>query len=330
VRIERERLIALARREVEARAEKDHLLAAYLIGSVTHGEPVLGGAADVDLVLIHGEPPSTAREVVPLSEDIHLDIAHHDRAIYAQPRALRVDPWLGPALYSPLALFDRDHLFEWAQASARGQYSRPDHVHARASALLAEARQRRAGLASARRWPSTYTSAVMDAANAVASLHGSPACGRRALMLLEARLERAGQADIFAAVLRLLGAESLQAQSVGDWVAAWARAFDECARISGDPVLSPHRRGYYLKGFQALLEEGAPHASLLGLIQTWDRVLSTLETFELAADHRSGWQAALASLELAPPTADRRADELEAFLDRVDVILERWEKDHGA
>lgn len=330
MRIERDRLIELARREVAARAEKDHLLAAYLIGSVVSGEPVLGGAADIDVVMIHAEPPSTTREIVALSEDVHLDIAHHGRGQYAQPRQLRVDPWLGPAVYAPIPLFDRDHLFEWAQAAARGQYARPDFIVQRAAALLADARRRRADLPVARRWPSTFAAAAMAAANAVASLQSAPACGRRALLVLEARLAQAGHPEVFAAVQHMLGAEALETQVAREWVAAWARAYDACARLSGDPVLSPHRRAYYLKGFQALLEDGSPQAVLLALIQTWDRILFTLEAFDLAADYRDPWQAAMSSLQLSPDTANRRADELEAFLDRVDVIVETWEKEHGA
>lgn len=329
MRIDRERLIDLARRDVESRTSGEHVLAAYLIGSVANGEPVLGGAADIDVVLIHAETPAVEREVVPLSEDVHLDIAHHGRARYAQPRLLRVDPWLGPAIYAPIPLYDREHLFEWAQAAARGQYLRADYTGLRAAALLEEARRRRADLATARRWPSTYVAAVMGAANAVASLEGAPACGRRTLRLLEARLSQAGYPEVFASVLRLLGAEAVEDHTAVEWVGAWARAYDACARLSADPLLSSHRRAYYLKGFQALLEEGAPQALLVPLIQIWDRVLSTLDVFDLAPDHRPAWQAALSSLGLEPAAAGRRADALEAFLDQIEVILETWEKDHG-
>ena len=114
-----------------------------------------------------------------------------------------------------------------------------------------------------------------------------------------------------------------------EWVAAWTRAYDACARLAGDPMLSPHRRAYYLKGFQAFLEDGAPHALLFPMIQVWDRVLSTLEVFDLAPDHRPAWESALTALGLEPAAADRRNHDLEAFLDQVEVILESWEKDHG-
>lgn len=330
MRIDRERLVELARREVEARLQTDHLVAAYLIGSVAGGEPVLGGAADIDIVMIHDESPSSRREVVPLSEDVHLDIAHHGRERYAQPRQLRVDPWLGPAVYAPIPLYDRDHLFEWAQAAARGQYLRPDHVVQRAAALLAAGRRHRADLATTTHWLTTYVAGVTAAANAVASLDSAPACGRRTLLLLEARLVQAGHPELAPEVLHLLGAEALPDQPVEQWLEAWSLAYDACARFSGDPVLSPHRRAYYRKGIQALLTSDSAPAALLPWLQTWDRVFSTLEAFDLQADHLDAWHSARAALQLASDDAARRADELETFLDRVEVILENWESEHGA
>ncbi|HET7010236.1 MAG TPA: hypothetical protein VFI11_05625 [Anaerolineales bacterium] len=330
MRVERQRLVELARREVETRVEKNGLLAAYLIGSVVSGEPVLGGSADIDLVLIHENPPTPEREIVPLSEDVHFDIAHHGRARYALPRQLRVDPWLGPAVYAPLSLFDRDHLFEWAQAGARGQYPRADFARQRASSLLDSARHLRDSLATTSYWPSTYVGAVLTGANAIASLAAPPACGRRAMLLLEARLAQAGHSEIYSAVLELIGAAGLQSRTAPDHVGAWARAYDVCARITGEPLLSRHRRAYHLKGFQALLEEGAPQALLPGLLQTWDRVMGTLETFELAANHRDDWQAALSALGLSADSTAARTAALEDYLDHIEITLEAWGREHGA
>jgi hypothetical protein len=58
--------------------------------------------------------------------------------------------------------------------------------------------------------------------------------------------------------------------------------------------------------------------------------MTTLELYEMAADHREAWQAALASLGLLPDTSASRAAALESFLDRVEVILEIWGREHGA
>jgi hypothetical protein len=330
VRITRAQLVEAARREVERRAETDGLVAAYLIGSLVHDQAVLGGAADIDLVLIHDRAPDVAREVVGLSDEVHLDIAHHHRDQYAQPRLLRLDPWLGPAIYDPLPLHDPQHLFEWAQASARGQFLRADHRAARAAAFLNRARRSQASLDIERPWVSPLARAALSGANAVATLGGQPVAGRRLLPLLEAVTAEAGCPEAHAGLVRLLGGETGQPHDFAGWVSAWGRAYDAGSSLAVEPDLLPERRGYYLRGFQAQLESATPHAVLFTLLDTWERTLSTLESFGQADEHRSAWEGALADLDLAAHDARRRLDELEAYLDHLEAFVEEWSARYGA
>ena len=330
MRITRTQLIEAARREVERRAETDGLAAAYLIGSIVHDQAVLGGAADIDLVLIHDHQPDSRREIVGLSDEVHLDIAHHHRDQYAQPRLLRLDPWLGPAIYDPLPLHDPQHLFEWAQASARGQFLRPDHRAARAGAFLQRARRLQAALDVERAWVSSFGRAALSGANAIATLAGQPVAGRRLLPLLDAAAAEAGCPEAYGGLLRLLGAETRGPLDLAGWVAAWARAFDAGSGLTAESELLPERRGYYLHGFQAQLESAAPHAVLYTLLDTWDRILSTLSAFGQAEEHRSSWEAALTRLDLTAGDAAHRLAELEAYLDHLEAFLEEWGARYGA
>lgn len=330
MRITQAQLIELARGEVGRRADGDGLTAAYLIGSVVHDQAVLGGSADIDLVLIHNAQPLLDREIVPLSDDVHIDIAHHSRERYAQPRLLRHDPWLGPAIYDPLPLHDPEHFFEWAQASARGQFLRPDHRLARANAFLDKAREIRTVLASDRPWVSPFLRAAMDGANAVASLAGQPAAGRRILSRLRTAAQEAGHSEAYHGLLRLLGADLCGAHELPDWVTAWARAYDALQVLPVETDLSPERRAYYLKGFQAQLEADEPHLVLWTLLETWDRAIATLAAYSESEDHLPAWQAARATLGLADADALRRFDELETYLDDREVTLEGWSEHQGA
>jgi hypothetical protein len=330
VRISRTLLVDVARQEVERRAEADGLVAAYLIGSLVHDQAVLGGAADVDLVLIHDHEPEQRREIVGLSDEVHLDIAHHHRATYAQPRRLRLDPWLGPAIYDPLPLYDPQHVFEWAQASARGQFLRADHRAARARAFLQRARRLQAALDLERPWVSALARAALCGANAIATHAGQPVAGRRPLLLLEAVAAESGCPEAYGGLMRLLGAERLRPIELTGWVSAWARAFDAGSPLSAEPDLLPERRGYYLLGFQAQLESASPGALLLTLIDTWERTLLTLETFSQAEDHRSAWEGARSDLELTDDSARRRLGELETYLDHLESFVEDWSAQHGA
>jgi hypothetical protein len=113
-------------------------------------------------------------------------------------------------------------------------------------------------------------------------------------------------------------------------VSDWAKAYDAACPLTANPALAPERRAYYLKGFQALLESGHPYTILPTLLDTWEPVLSTLDSFSDADPHRPAWEAATATLRLTTPSAPHRFAELESYLDRLEAFLEGWSARHGA
>lgn len=328
--IRREKLIELARGEAERRAETGDVISGYVIGSLASGDPLFGGAADIDLVLIHGDEPDAPHEVVPLSEDVHLDIVHYPRSLYANPRSLRVDPWLGPSMCEPLFLYDPSHFFEWAQAGVRGRFHRSDHVHARAVAFLKQARRTWDRLSRSNGWLQDYTNAVLEGANAVVSLGGFPVAGRRLALALEDRTARLGAEEVYTEFLVLLGAGAVDRWEAPAWIAAWARAFDAAARVSSLPWLHPSRRAYYLRGFQALLEAGRPECVTWTLLASWDRSIRALAAAGEAADHHASWVEVLQRLGLSPAFSESRAAQLDRYLDHIERLVERWAVRNGA
>jgi predicted nucleotidyltransferase len=328
--VTRAKLIDLARREAEAHAASGDVVSAYLVGSVAYGEPLLGGTADVDLVLIHAEVPDVDREMVPLSADVHLDIVHHARERYAQPRGLRVDPWIGPAISGPVFLHDPQHFFEWAQAGARGQFFRADHAVARARTLLQSARTHLPHPLPPHLEAGTLLEAALDGANAAASLAGAPAAGRRLLLDLERRAQTLGRPEVSDGLVRLLGIDRGDGREVPSWLGAWARAFDAASPLTTDPRLAPCRRSYHLSGYQALAEAGRPDAVVLPLLLIWDRTLRVLEAYEQAASFRPAWQDALQCLGLSPEDLKPRALELESYLDAMETLIDAWAVRNGA
>ncbi len=327
--ITREKLIKLAAREAEERAAQDDVLSAYVIGSVASGDPLLGGAADIDLVLIHHGPPLLPREVVRLSDDVHLDITHHPQSRYESPVELRHHPWLGPAICEPVFLHDPKHFFEWVQAGVRGRFYQPLHVHARGRAFLRRARRRKADLPNADPWLADYLLTVLEGANAAACLAGPPAAGRRLQLQLEQRAASLEADTLVDGFLQLIGASTIE-RTLADQFATWARAYDEAERVSSDPEFHPGRRDYYLRGFQALADEGRPEATLWTLLSTWDRCLRALGSGSSAEEHRMPWRAFLTSLKLSPEHTRAREDELEDFLDSIEMLLDSWAEANGA
>jgi len=332
LRITRQKLIDLARRHAEETAAESGLLSAYLTGSVVAGEPLLGGSADVDVVLIHESAGPPTREVIRLSEDVHLDVAHHARALYANPRAIRIDPWLGPAVCEPVFLYDPDHFFEWAQAGARGQFHRADHVAARARGMLEAARAVAPGASSngAAVWLDGYLESVQRGANAVALLTGFPVWGRRICLGLQEKAQALGHPEVYDGFLRLLGAEGTVAWDLPGWIASWARTIDLASAHRPTPDLHPSRRTYHLRGFQALVEAGRPEAVIWLLLVTWNRALQSLEGASVALEQTQIFHRALEELQLAEPTHLSRAEELESYLDHVETIVDTWAVQNGA
>jgi hypothetical protein len=328
--ITRQHLIDLAKKETLHRANQGSLVSGYLIGSVANGDPLLGGTADIDLVLIHSTQPAQHRETVRLSHQIHLDISHHAKERYSKPSELRVHPWLGPALCEPIFLHDPDHFFEWAQSGARGQFFRPDHAYARATAFLKLARQGHSLLSYSQRWSKIYAGAVMDAANAVACLDRFPVAGRRLSLDLAKQAEHFEYPAFYEGFLHLLGGDRLMTWDIPDTLAAWARAYDAASMETAESRLPACRRDYYLHGFQALVEDGHPEAILWPLLHVWERVMAALPEVEANVAHSEAWDTFLTRIELNQENQDQRGNMLGEYIDRNSAWIEAWGQRAGA
>ncbi len=330
MKIDRQHLIDLARDETLRRANHGDVLSGYLMGTVAGGDPLLGDTADIDLVLIHQAAPPLAREAVRLSHQVHFDITHHPKDLYMKPSDLRIDPWLGPALCEPIFLHDPEHFFEWAQAGARGQFFRPDHVHARATAFIKRARQGHSLLGLSQRWLKIYLRAVMETANAVASLDRFPASGRRLALDLARQAEHFDYAALYTDFQRLIGGDLLSSWDIPNTLAVWARAYDTASEGPSAQSNPPCRRDYYLHGFQALVEDGSADSILWPLLQIWERVMASLEETEENQPHFQGWQNFLEEIGLSEADKDQRSQMLHATIEANAAWIEQWAARNGA
>jgi hypothetical protein len=326
--VSREKLIDLARNETKMRSEEGDVISAYIIGSVASGNPVLGGTADIDLVIIHRKEPEIDHEIHPFSNDFHLDISHHSSDLYDRPTDLRIDPWLGPTMCEPLFLYDPHHFFERAQAGVRGQFHRADHVYKRARAFLQRARDFRANLGADGKWISTYLQSLLEGANAVATLSGFPAAGRRLVLVLESRIEKVEQKGFFDRFLQLHGADRISEEQLKTWIAQW----DQTATVNlvQDDQKSVARHQYYYSGLEALLSQGRPEIILWNVLDRWGEAINNLYLAGSEGQHRENWESALGILGLHEPRQNSRADELEIYLDDIEEFLEIWADQHGA
>jgi len=306
------------------------LMAIYLCGSLLEEEFLLGGTTDIDLVFIHADPIEEEREIVYLTGDIHLDIAHHLHRDYRQTRRLRTDPWLGPTLFSCTVLHDPQHFLDFTQASVRGQFNRSDNVYERARAFYDQARSiwfdyyQETG-EPGQKDVSDYLYAVSKAANSIASLSGSPLTERRFLLKFDRRAEAIGRSGLFAGLMGLLGAPTVDGETLKSWLAGWEAGFDSLPAESRPPGLAPERKFYYMRAFEAMIDGGQPESVLWPLLRTWTDMAGLLPR---DSSERGEWRQALNHLNILGDFSSR-LKALDAYLDLIDETLDQWGRSNG-
>lgn len=335
MRVTRESLIRIAKETAQERAYNDHgIVAAYLTGSLVSKEhdPLLGGAADIDIIFVHKDEPKHRREFVKLTPDFHVDIGHRAKAEFKRPRDLRLDPRLGWEMYDPMLLFEREKFFEFVQAGLRAgfEFNAPAPALQRSRILLKDAREIWRQLLEvedvvAPKDVLQYMKSLYYAVNAVAELSGPPLAERRVMLDFAARAEAAARPGMDAALIGLLGASQLETSKLEAWLPEWKSAFEAAMQNSRvEARIHPARMNYYEKAFAAILGSEKPVYVLWSLLQTWTFAADVLPDSDLEA-----WRAACGDLGLGWVGFDHRVSGLDHFLDEVEILLDELAAQHG-
>ena len=335
MRVSRESLIRIAKETAQQRAFNDSgIIAAYLTGSLVSKEidPILGGTADIDVIMVHAEEPMYRREFVKLTPDFHVDISHRAKAEFKKPRELRLDPWLGWEMYDPLLLFEREKFFEFVQAGLRAgfEFNAPAPALRRSRLLLSQGRQAWRKLLEVEdvvtpKDVNQYMESLFQAVNAVAELSGPPLHERRLLLEFASRAETAQRPEMNAALIHLLGAAELDPSIMNEWLPDWKVAFEAAmGNVDVDARIHPVRVNYYEKAIQAMLAGDTPHAALWPLLQTWTLAADVLPEHALDA-----WHNVCAQLGFTGTGIEAHANGLDNFLDEVEALLDELATQHG-
>jgi hypothetical protein len=318
---------------VEKLTRVDHtIVGVYLTGSmVTEENPFLGGAADVDLIFIHIGEPEVPREILRLSDEVHLDIAHHAQRDYLQRLELRVHPWFGPILAEAVVLYDPQHFIDLTQASVRGLFHRAENAVKRAKASHENARNLWDELQHVSENPSPkdiakYLRSLGCAANAVALLSGEPLTERRFLPNFPQRAEAVDRQGMVAGLLGLLGAPKVKPQELTSWVIDWETTVYALPQESRHPRLHPYRHEYYRMAFDALIESGQPENVLWPLLRNWTLAAQAHSEGDPALQP---WKDAYLKLGLLGPEFPDRIAGLGMFLGQVDETINTWAVENG-
>jgi hypothetical protein len=170
-----------------------------------------------------------------------------------------------------------------------------------------------------------YLESISLAANAVAMLAGAPLAERRFLLQFPARARAAGQPDLAAALLSLLGANSVDETTMAGFLPEWEKTFLEAAgRSDVDKRIAVARLGYYKLAFEAILKGELPQAMLWPMLLTWTLAVSVLPPlWELR------WRSACGLLGLDEASFKPRLIGLDHFLDSVEAIIENLNINQG-
>jgi hypothetical protein len=332
MRINRNMLLKIANDTVQKYAGSDRtLMAAYLQGSLLGDSPLIGNTADIDLFFIHTDEIVMPREIIRVSDEVHLDISHHAHKVYRQPREMRVDPWLGPAVYNCKIMYDPQHYLDFVQASVRGQFNSSDNVLNRVRKQAKHAREMWESFYSNPHPPdpqdaSMYLRALEHAANAFTGLIGQNLTERRFLLDLPAIAKTLHKPGLYPGFLGLLGASAVDTETMRSWLPEWQKAYATLPASTAPIRLHPHRWLYYERAVDAILNGPSSHDILWPLWRTWTHAVCALPA---DTPHHIAWQEAGEQLGLLGAAFAEKIEGLDSYLDTVEEILDTWARENG-
>lgn len=328
MRITRDILLKQAKDFTDKRLVPDrNVTAVFLVGSIRPEDAPLPPVLDIDLLVIYNGEPPRPREIVKLSNEIHLDVAYENARDYAQPRELRGDPWHGWMMWDPHLLHQKGRFFEYTQSIVRAQFDEPENIIKRCRAFSVPAREA---------WnemifdpqaasPLKILTAAGNAANALATLSGPPLPERSLLSGFPARAGATGKPELTAQLLRVITAnpdENLIRHSLPQWETCFLSA----AHAPLDLRIHPARLGYYKAAIEAQLTGEMPAAAFWPLLYTW--ALSA-QSGLLPPESQSAWQEVLAQTGLDSSGTGDRLEALDSFLDAIEETFERISVESG-
>jgi hypothetical protein len=333
MRITHDMLMKVAQDTVSERTRNDRAIVAVLLfGSVLDENPLLGNTTDIDLFFIHDDDAHVGREILRITDDVHLDIVHSPRKIFRQVRELRAHPWWGPTLYGCKILYDPQHFADFLQASVRGQYDRADHVLARSRPLAEQARKnwfafQRGEINTDIQQVSRYLQTLEYAANAISQLTGMHLTERRFLVHFSMKVAAIERPGLLSELMGLLNVSRFAPADLHIMLENWDMTFGLAQKNAPPSDLSVIRRSYFSHAFDAFISGNQPMMALWPLLTSWTRLI---EHVPGDSPVRKFWQDTCEQAGLLGVGFAEKLDALDAYLDMIDETLENWATVNGA
>jgi hypothetical protein len=333
MRITRDLLLDTAKDTVKRRVfNSNDIVCAYLTGSIIREDPLVGGTTDIDLIYVHSLEAPHQREIVPVTDDFHLDIAHFSQSFFSQPRKLRSDAWAGSFLcHYPIVLHDTNHWFDYVRSGVFAHFFQPTNTILRVKPFIESARKGWIALLNeqnnnSQEFLRPYLKIIKNAANAIACLTSVPLTDRRFLIDFPHSAQEINMPGLAGGLVDLIMPIDSIEPDWDIWMENWNTAFSSLQQIDNRPLsFSNCRRSYYEKAILGLKDENNQAAVWL-LLWTWALMASRLPRNNSS---QKGYEDLLAQLLLGADSFSERLTGLDQFLDAVEESIDEWQAAAG-
>jgi len=333
MRITRDLLLSTAKDTVKRRVfDSNDLVCAYLTGSIIREDPLIGGTTDIDLIYVHSLEAPHRREIIPITDDFHLDIAHFSQSFFSHPRKLRSDAWVGSFLcHYPIVLHDTNHWFDYVRSGVFAHFFQPMNTILRSKPFIESARRDWIALINKQNnnhqdFLHSYLKIIKNAANAVACLTSVPLTDRRFLIDFPQAAQGINMPGLAGGLVDLIVPTESIEPDWDIWMGNWNTAFSSLQQTDSQSLsYSSCRRSYYEKAILGLKDEHSQAAVWL-LLWTWSLMASCLPRNNSS---QAGYEDLLAQLMLDSDSLSERLTGLDQFLDAVEESIEGWQAAAG-
>ena len=317
---------------VKEKAANDYAVKAVgLFGSVLKEDAIVRNSADVDL-MIWESYGSQRREIVELTEDVHLDIEYFSVDDFQQTVELRSMPYKGYLVYGCKPLHDPDHVLDFVQAGVRGNFFETENVMARVDTLLSGARDRwlkyqMTHNVSAELFAQFYFEMLHDVLQSVVLYEDQPLGVRRMLIEFPDYAKKAGDVSLFADVLGLLGVAGMDLTILRNWLNDWSEDYDAVQSLPTiNPSIDAIKKNYYFKSMEDQLDSDVPLTAAWTMLFTWVEMATFAEQRGFDGLH---WGEVAKTLGFVESEFGIKMKAMDAFLDKVEAIFVTWKSANG-
>jgi hypothetical protein len=334
MRITKDRLISLAKNFVLEETYRDKQISCiFLTGSSLQDQFLLNNTTDIDLVIIHRRAEKLERRTIRISQQVHYDCWTYPITLFQDSKSLRLDPWIGSSFCGEnLVLFDEGHWFDFQQAAIFSKFFEPETRFQRCKPLLDKARKDWLSLDQMEgnfkfHHAQRYIETLENLGNLIAGLVSFPLPIRRFALQLPEKAASLGKPGLAAGLFDLYCPSDWHSFHWSVWQEHWETLFEQVSSLPDSPAaFQPFRKAYYQQPMELFVDE-APEAALWIALKTMIEGLNTLSLQNIQP--KIPLETFLEPLCLDQAHFQDRLDEMDAYLDAVEITVEQWAGEQG-